>query len=672
MFAAVVVPLLLATLPQAPATKPQAATIAWQRNLADALATQQATGLPLLLVVNMDGEVFNERFANDVYRDPEFIALTAGYVCVVAAPERHTPFDYDSFGNRVPCPRFGGCTCSEHILIEPLLFERFFNGRRNAPRHVGVAPDGKVLFDRYLDDSMQTAIEAIRKHRTAGKDAPGASQEVGELLRRRDATARSCLERLYRDGDAASRQRLLAAAGDADNLPFDLLRLGLRAADDATFTAAAHALAKVATGDARIDLEDALARIAPAAASPLLAKLGQLGASDPATARLAAHLESALESDPEALSPTWRAPWAKPAFDGSDRQTIEAELDRCEARLRQAADDAKARLCLGTAQLALGRWLAAHGERGPEMWFEDARRSAAKLSHASVAAPALALAAAAAWFGGDTAGAAAAVPPALAAPSAEAPIDGWLAATFLEVVLPQWAQLAYGRLEGSPTALVNVELARTRAVLALLAERGGTAETGPLAGIGLLEFCGLRQPARLATERLLAQFPASTAAHERWRNRLRIDLGAEATMAAYERHVAAAADRPTAEWFAGLAAFLVAEQYEREQRGDDAAAARASTIAHFERSATANPDYADSANHYLVLALAGGVERKFAANDLAGAVDDLVKAHALRPASLDETDGLQQKPRAIGQRLRRALLARGETELANRLQEFAP
>src|SRR5204863_9458638 len=98
---------LLAPWPPDPPRAPSSAApapvetprVEWQRSLADALAVQKATGLPLLIAINMDGEVFNEGFANTVYRSAEFAQLTRGYVCVVASPDRHTEPDSDAFGN---------------------------------------------------------------------------------------------------------------------------------------------------------------------------------------------------------------------------------------------------------------------------------------------------------------------------------------------------------------------------------------------------------------------------------------------------------------------------------------------------------------------------------------------------------------------------------------------
>lgn len=133
----------------------------WQRNLDDALALSQATGKPLLICVNMDGELASEALAADRYRDPEFVALVDGFIPVLASPDRHDPLDYTSRGERVPDTKFGRVTNLEHIAIEPTLFERYFDGRRVAPRHVGIAPDGQVLFDLYLLNDLSKIDEAL-------------------------------------------------------------------------------------------------------------------------------------------------------------------------------------------------------------------------------------------------------------------------------------------------------------------------------------------------------------------------------------------------------------------------------------------------------------------------------------------------------------------------------
>ncbi|MCA8964878.1 MAG: hypothetical protein H6838_13840 [Planctomycetes bacterium] len=665
-------PLLATAAPQGDEVAVKLApTIAWQRNLADALAEQKRTGLPLLIAVNTDGEVFNDRFAGTVYKDPAFVELTRGYICVVASPDPHNDRDYDALGNRVECPRFPGCTCSEHKNIEPLLFERWFSGTRNAPRHLGISTDGKVMFDRYLDNSMQLAIDAIREHRGDPATAVLAvPTEVAELFTRRDAASRRELERRYRTGDDAARIALLRAAGAATNEPFDLLRMGLRSSNDEVFRATAASLAAVATSDALIDVEDALARVAdPALRGQLVARLGELGRKDPAAARLHSHFD--IDGDARLPQP-WRNAWRAAAFDGNDRESIEAELDRCEARLRGNPDDAATRLQLATAQAALGLWLANSGGKNVELWLSDAEHSAAKVGDETLAAEAAAVAAIAAWHRADPAAAAKAISLALATANSDRSPDAWLARNLLAVVAQSTVQNAYAKAQADANASLRGELTRTRLVLEMLSAREVVDETTDLLGYGLLEYAGRRFDARAGLRRLVGKLPGSAAVHERWRTRLLVDLGADAMRQAYAEFVDQAADVATAEWFAGYAALVAGEQHTRDARRDEAIAAYTDAVTRLTRSATANADFADSAHHFTVLGLAGRAELLHAAGNDEAAIADLLRAMALRAASLDADDGLQRKPRGIAGRIHRDLLQAGKAELAAKLQPLLP
>lgn len=643
-----------------------APAIAWQRTLPDALAVQEATGLPLLIVANMDGEVFNEQFATQVYRTPEFVELTRGYVCVVCSPDRHTERDYDTLGNRVECPRFPGCTCSEHILIEPELFTRFFNGTRNAPRHVGVSRDGKVLFDRFLDQSKQTAIDAIRQHR--GTPKPGADvvpDAVAELFARRDAAARRTLELRFRSGDAKTRETLLTAAAKATNEPLDLLRLGLRSDDAKQFALAATALAATATAASLGDLDDALARAEePSTRKALIDALARLGVRDPAVARFAMH--AATTGTLADVAPPWRNEWRQPAFTALDRPGIEAELDRCEKALTKAPDDDEQRLRLAIAQAAFAETLFAAGAKGTEFWLEDCVRSATRVG-APAAAEARGLLAYAHWMQGDVDGAARLL--------ADAPKDGdrrpdpWLASRALGADLQAIARRAFANPDEANKKDLRPEIARTLAILDLFAaRRAAPDESAELAAAGLLEFAGLRREARASLERAAGALPGSQRIHERWRNRLFVDLGAEAMRQAYARHVAAATDKPTAEWFAGYAALIAGDRHTTDTRREPALAAYGEAIDRFTRAGSGNAEYVDTANHFIVLALGGRAHLRHAAGDDEGAVADIERAAALRAASLDDDDGLKRKPRAIAGRIARDLEQKGLSALAERLK----
>ena len=659
--------LLFCQTPQDPprAAPAQPARIEWQRSLNDALAVQKETGLPLLVVVNMDGEVFNDRFAGQTYLEPAFVESTRGYVCVVASHDRHTQRDYDALGRRIECPRFPGCTCSEHKNIEPELFARFFNNTRNAPRHLGVSKEGKVLFDRFLDQSMDTAIEAIAQHRGKPKDKqPGDT--LDELLTRRDAKGRRTLEQMYEKGDQALKRKILAAAATAKNEPFDLLRIALRDDDHAIFHAAATALAAVATKDSLIDLEDALARTDEAAvAKALQTRLGEIGKTDKGTQRLQAHF--AENSDAKFAAP-WRNEWTAAAFDASSRESIEAVLDKCEAKLREKPDDDGVRLLMATAQAAGGCLLASTGQKGVEFWFEDSLRNAGKVTGQPLQAEAKAVTAIAAWMRGDGEAAQRALPQAIGASNSDRKPDAWLAATFLDVLVQATASAAYAKSTADATANLGPELERTRLAMQLQAEHKTGTEAATLAGIRLFEHAGLRAKARQLLESLVKRFPTSPAVHECWRNRLLIDFGAEVMRKQYANFAASAADAASAQWFAGYASLVAGEQHTRDERNELAMKAYTDAIERFAKSAAANADFADNANHFAVLSYGGRAVLRQAAGDGAGAVEDLLRASELRPASLDENDGLQRKPRAIAGRVARELAQQGKTDLAEKLK----
>ena len=672
MIAAIVLAAALLPKPQdppAPAPRRPAQRVAWQRSLADALALQSQTGLPLLIAVNMDGEVFNDRFAATTYKDPQFIASTSGYICVIASPDRHTKSDYDALGNRIECPRFGGCTCSEHINIEPELFRRYFQGKRNAPRHVGVTSAGKVVFDRFLDRSMQTAIDAVADNR-GGSLAKHlqAPESVKEMFRRRDAMARSILEQRYRDADKTGRRELLELAAKADNDPVDLLRMGLRDPDGDLVGLAAAALSKVGGSDALIDIEDALASVEDAGIrTRLIQQLGALGREDPAAARMAQQFSREAEVAP----PPWSNEWASSdMLEG--RAGIERALDRVESAIGKAPNDDELRFELAMAQAAFATMLMQENGSGIEFWLADADRNLKKVSAPELRFEARALTAVIAWYMSNADLARRAAQEALTAKACRRRPDAWLASNFLDVLVQLTAQSAYARAqEGAQVSLAD-EIARVNMAFTLLEAAGTARESGLLAGIGLLEYAGLRAEARTRLEALAVEFPTSTAVHDRWRNRMLVDWGAERMRHRYAKFATEAADKATAEWFAGYAALVAGDRHTSDRRKIEADNAYTDAIERFARSAAANPNYAESSNHYGVFALAGRAWIRHERGDSEAAVDDLLRAADLRPDSLDQDDGLQRKPRGVAVRLHGALQSAGEAALAARLQPMLP
>ena len=64
--------------------------ITWQRTWEDAQAVSKETGRPILVCINMDGEIASEHYAGVRYRQPEIAALYEPYVTVIASVYRHS------------------------------------------------------------------------------------------------------------------------------------------------------------------------------------------------------------------------------------------------------------------------------------------------------------------------------------------------------------------------------------------------------------------------------------------------------------------------------------------------------------------------------------------------------------------------------------------------------
>src|SRR5688572_18845958 len=197
--------------------------IAWQRTLEDAEAISRASGRPLLICVNADGEEASQYFVDRRYNDPKFAALVQKFVPLVLSPDRHTPRDWDEAGRRVPCPRFGTVVCSEHIDAEPAAYESYFGDERVAPRHLIVSPEGTVLVDlKWLHmQELSLVDESLAEH---GRQGPAAWEA---FLDERSSTARTMLECAYLASPPITRRSMLEHAGSGEHLQTGLFRLGL-------------------------------------------------------------------------------------------------------------------------------------------------------------------------------------------------------------------------------------------------------------------------------------------------------------------------------------------------------------------------------------------------------------------------------------------------------------
>jgi len=224
---------LLAQATASPDARPDTRQVHWQRSLDDALALCKATSRPLLIAVNMDGESASDRIVHEEYVDPAFVALTRHCVCLGASVFRHNARDHDDDGSRIPCPRFGGITCGEHMALEPQLWEKYLSdGERVAPRHALVLSSGKKAFDLSLCFDLKDIDRALEP---AIPEVPGldlsvpADADWAMLAARRDCCGRQALEAAIanvRTHDAATLLQAIAAiAAHGDMGSLDALRL---------------------------------------------------------------------------------------------------------------------------------------------------------------------------------------------------------------------------------------------------------------------------------------------------------------------------------------------------------------------------------------------------------------------------------------------------------------
>ena len=230
----------IAPPPQHPAYEP-ARQVQWQHTLEDALELAQTEGRGLLVAVNADGESASEAIVRERYRDPEWVANTRPFVCVVASVFRHSVQDYDADGRRVPCPRLGEVTCGEHIALEPLVHAELLAGAeidlfgeqvgRISPRHALITPEGEKAFDLFLlfdlgeldraiaDAAAGLAPRAEVRLPKAGELSDQATLRV--LAARRDGAARGFLERWLQEAPAEAlwaATTALVHAGNAGSL----------------------------------------------------------------------------------------------------------------------------------------------------------------------------------------------------------------------------------------------------------------------------------------------------------------------------------------------------------------------------------------------------------------------------------------------------------------------
>ena len=643
----------------------------WQRTWDDAQAVSKETGKPILICVNMDGEIASEHYAGIRYRDPSIVALYDPYVCVIASVYRHNPRDYDDQGRRILCPRFGTVTCGEHIWIEPTLYDKYFEGRRIAPRHIMVELDQKEVYDVYYAWDTQTIFTALKTgiaNRPPPPDLARLDRPLEQRVLSKESGDRAAVEEAYLAGTTEERRALLKiVVAHPEATSTDLLRLSIHGLDRELARLARQSLAQ-SSDPAAIDLllEALKVPLDAAERDALIGALVRMGEKSPRAKTLAAVFQglgqrsSALDSES----------WSK-ALEKADARAQETALPVLETRLGQQEYKAAARPEDAEARLEFAETVLEHALRGTNdrrfarLEFEDARRSALEAEKLGAKGwrvdAALALAAAR-LDDLDTAHARAES----AVKNLPADVQGWSAAEVLALFAegrqaaiqkalrekrdwpPQWlsdANSAWGVLERHPLALDRHYAAHFDFLLQL----GAFAQASNLLDAGL------------------ARFPSSWLMHERLRGSILREKGAEGLEPAYAQLLATKPEWKELEWFAGFASIVSAEYLRKASRMDEALAAYQRAIAHYERCIAANAETRASSDHYVAIALAGRARVYYEQHQEEPAVTELLASFTRKPEAAGSLDGLNLSPADTSRMLRARLVALKRDDLVARL-----
>jgi hypothetical protein len=651
--------------------------VRWQRTFDDALRVARAERRPILVCVNMDGEIASEHFAGVRYRQPETAALMSSYVCVIASVYRHTPRDYDEEGRRVACPRFGTVTCGEHVEAERELYERYFDGMRVSPRHIVLGLDAAETLNVFYSWDTATVFTTFKKG-VEGWPEPLELVEPTLVDRAHSASVedREVLERAYADGDRAQRAAILRTLIEKHTVDqTEVLRAAVFGLDLELAGLARRALAQCET-EGSLDLM-AEALKAPLEASDrelLLDAVRRLGKTSPRARTLAA-LHSGLSLDSALVAKVPEADLAR-EYQASARRDVDVQARA--TRSEEHPEDPAALLALAEALVA--RSASEPDRRLAALLMDDARNAAERaevlgLASARLSAM-LALTADAEGDVRDARGyAVRAVEGGLLAEPEDPEQLGEVGRVRLLTLFCEAREQAIRAAFRSGEAWPPEWLSDVNAAYARIAESPLVDDAVLVGQHDFLRWIGATPRADAALDDALARFPDSNLVHDRLRARLLWEGGPAGLERGYAELVTgaqAAGGGPTQiTWFAGYASLVAAEHHRRRSELDEALAAYERGIARFQTNAAAFPDGRESCDHFAALALAGRARVALERGEFAVATDELLAGMRRSPDASATLDGLGITPIATARMLQARLRetgAPGDEERAARVQ----
>ena len=650
--------------------------IRWQRTWQDAVRLSQQTKKPILVCVNMDGEIASEHYAGVRYRDPEVAKLFEPYVCVMASVYRHNPRDYDDKGRRIPCPRLGCVTCGEHIALEPLVYEKFLDGKRISPRHIMVELDGTEVYDVFytwdLKSVWKSLEDGIKNRKIQAPPIVKGDRSLAERIASPDSEDRESIEKEFAAADPALRQRMLDLGLKAgENVPLELLRQAAYGVDPD--------LAKKARGGMQ-QTKDPLAveliadtlrgPLAPEERKGLVDALD--GFSETSThARTLATAHRGLDSGKSTIDgKKWQSVLVGEAYTGAvptDRAAVASErdavlakkpndpvaqLDVAESSLLQALE---MQFRSGRGQMRLARMqrklLLEDTERhltqaikgGAEGWRPDALQALLHKENGRYRkAHELA---------------------AKAMPQLPPDAPGRLSMELLTL-------FAHGRQFAIQRAVRNKEkwpgewMTDVHTAYSLLLKHPLGTDANIADHYDFLNF--FRSPdTEVVLEHGLKRFPASAGLHQRLRSQLLRKGGIKLLESDYKKRLGAQDAPKVMPWFAGYASLVAAEQHRKRRNPDAAKASYRQALDHFAayKTATASTDAA----HYEAMAHGGMARLALDKGDLDLTFSELQQVFDICPTAASAVDGLSITAMQTAEMLRGRALDEQNQDLLERL-----